>query len=90
MTTDGDFGKTTLAAVKEFQSKHGLAADGVVGPATINALCKANLLGVTDIMLKGAMAGLVVYIILNNSWLIMEVKRRVKLKSILLKMYITV
>ena len=53
LTTDGDFGKTTLAAAKEFQGKYGLATDGVVGPATMNALCKVNLLGVTDSMLKG-------------------------------------
>ncbi len=31
---DGDFGKDTEAAVKRFQSDHGLAADGICGRAT--------------------------------------------------------
>ena len=32
---DGIFGNVTLAAVKNFQSKHSLKADGIVGPLTI-------------------------------------------------------
>lgn len=35
---DGDFGKATETAVKEFQKKHGLTADGVVGKKTWAAL----------------------------------------------------
>jgi len=31
---DGVFGPLTTEAVKDFQSKHGLAPDGVVGPLT--------------------------------------------------------
>ena len=38
---DGDFGRATEAAVKEFQRDHGLNADGVVGPLTYEALEKA-------------------------------------------------
>lgn len=35
---DGDFGPKTLAAVKDFQKKHGLKVDGLVGPITIATL----------------------------------------------------
>ncbi|MBP5727726.1 MAG: peptidoglycan-binding protein [Clostridia bacterium] len=38
---DGDFGRQTEAAVKEFQRDHKLNADGVVGPLTYEALEKA-------------------------------------------------
>lgn len=34
IVTDGDFGSKTKAAVIEFQRKHNLGPDGVVGPAT--------------------------------------------------------
>lgn len=35
---DGDFGSQTEKAVKEFQTDHGLKADGIIGPATWAAL----------------------------------------------------
>ena len=34
LTTDGKFGTGTVAAVKLYQARHGLAADGTVGKAT--------------------------------------------------------
>lgn len=38
LALDGDFGKRTEAAVIDFQSQHGLLADGIVGPITMRAL----------------------------------------------------
>lgn len=38
---DGDFGRNTYSAVKEFQKDHGLEVDGEVGPLTFAAIDKA-------------------------------------------------
>jgi N-acetylmuramoyl-L-alanine amidase len=38
ITVDGIFGAKTEAAVKAYQKRHKLAADGIVGPQTWNTL----------------------------------------------------
>ena len=40
-TPDGDYGPSTQNAVERFQIAKGLGEDGIVGPATLNALQKA-------------------------------------------------
>ena len=41
-TPTGYFGTITQTAVMNFQRDHGLAVDGIVGPATLNALNNAS------------------------------------------------
>ncbi|MGI6689313.1 MAG: peptidoglycan-binding protein [Christensenellales bacterium] len=41
---DGEFDSGTLAAVKEFQCRHNLKADGIAGEATLSALYGGNAL----------------------------------------------
>ncbi len=38
LTVDSDFGSLTAAAVKSYQSKHGLGVDGIAGPQTWSSL----------------------------------------------------
>lgn len=40
-TVDGAFGKNTESAVKDFQTKKGLTADGIVGPKTLQEIDSA-------------------------------------------------
>ena len=42
ITVDGIFGLKTYTAVRDFQSKNGLIADGIVGATTLTALEKAT------------------------------------------------
>ena len=42
LVPDGNFGPTTLEAVKEFQSKNGLTQDGIVGMSTWSKLYKPS------------------------------------------------
>lgn len=43
LSPDGDFGPMTTRAVKQFQLKHGILADGIAGPVTLNALYGTDL-----------------------------------------------
>ena len=52
---DGDFGKETEAAVKAFQQDNGLAADGVVGKKTHEALENAKPMQLYTVTIPGLM-----------------------------------
>ena len=43
LTVDGIFGNLTLAAVKDYQAKNGLKADGLAGPSTLAKLVPAKV-----------------------------------------------
>lgn len=43
ITSDGIFGSATESAVKKFQKEHGLFADGIVGPKTMDMLSEQKL-----------------------------------------------
>ena len=38
LVVDREFGDATLVAVKDYQTKKGLTADGIAGPATLKAM----------------------------------------------------
>ncbi len=48
LVVDGDFGRLTNTAVREFQSKQGLASTGIVDPATWRVLSNGTGLSVID------------------------------------------
>lgn len=66
LVVDGEFGSKTLDAVKLFQSRNGLEADGVVGKKTVAALAGAgSVLWSVDRLLKSGSRGMDVRAVQN-------------------------
>lgn len=53
LVVDGDYGAKTTAAVKDFQTKNNLQADGIVGNITLNKLKELNTTKQTSPIKKG-------------------------------------
>ena len=47
LATDGKLGPVTLQAIKDFQSAHGLTADGIPGPQTLGAMGFVGAAGIS-------------------------------------------
>ncbi|MFE7190492.1 peptidoglycan-binding protein [Kitasatospora sp. NPDC057541] len=52
LAVDGQYGNATYAALTDFQSRHGLSADGIVGRRTGDVLYNGFLLNSGDVVLS--------------------------------------
>jgi len=59
VTVDGDYGQQTRHAVSQFQSANGLSANGVIGPATWNALLRYRPLSISWTLKKRGLSATV-------------------------------
>lgn len=84
VTVDGIFGNTTVAAVKAFQTKAGLVADGYVGKLTNKALYDAA--GQTDVIttasLVNEVAALKAGLSKDGKWIVTTIKDLVSKEEI--------